>query len=135
MNENLIFNIDHLHPSSVFEKSKLEKFEFLNKNSEKMEFYADKTNWNSVLNLHLLSESQNKSKQDKCLVDWVDNVGLSHTDLLLNKRESLEFSMFQKFVEDRREVLLKRLKANVVLSVENDEDFEVTLDDEQVTLG
>lgn len=133
INENLVFDMDHLHPSSAFKKSNLQEHQFLVEHTEKMVFYADSSNWNSVLNLHLISASQNKAKQDKSLSEWVRAASVGRAELLLSDETSLEFSEFQEFIEKRKESLTERLRANVFVTAENVEISEANMDDEQVS--
>lgn len=118
INENLQLDIDHLHPSSAFEKAALTRTDFLQKNPELMAFYQNPNNWNSIANLHLLNSSQNRSKKDMSLIDWMaeKHTGFKPADLLLDDSDSLNFADFRSFCEKRRQALLQRLRQNVVMS-------------------
>lgn len=132
INENLQLDIDHLHPSSSFAKDVLAKKDFLQKDPELMAFYQNSINWNSIANLHLLNASQNRSKKDLSLVDWMtekDTV-FKPADLLLNDDDSLHFAHFPTFCEKRREALMQRLRRNVVVSG-TPSMIEVVLEDEE----
>lgn len=59
-------NIDHLHPKALFVEAN-----YLSFNEEKKDFY--RSHFNSVLNLSLLSEEQNKSKNKSELKGWIEN--------------------------------------------------------------
>jgi hypothetical protein len=110
------FHKDHLHPASQFRtKGQLKKHGVVDGD---LDFYRDERNWNSILNLRHLDSSENKSKQDKPLVDWVDAEAVrQHVPLakfcvdrdLPEDRGALQFSRFHQFIEARRAVLHARL--------------------------
>lgn len=133
MNATEIFHIDHLHPKSKFEKKYLKKLPFIHNDKGLHTFYSEPTHWNSIPNLHLLNDSQNFSKKDRHLKDWIENknVQLSAKDLLVDG-VSLEFIDFKSFYELRRSALKSRLKSRVFMSAPlpvglaiNDSDEEV----------
>ena len=54
------------------------------------------------MNLHLLDESRNKSKQDRAFADWLkEQEGLSLDGLLIPADAPLDFASFRTFVEKR----------------------------------
>lgn len=118
INENQLIDIDHLHPSDSFKPSALAGQEFLAQARERLNYYRDEANWNAIPNLHLLNSSQNRSKQALSLEQWMatKDCGFSKSDLLLKEEDSLSFESFEAFCESRREVLLARLRANVIMS-------------------
>lgn len=99
---------DHLHPRTVFETN--EKLQALGLTVKQKEFFTDKKNYNSVLNLQLLEESKNKSKSDSPLSVWVANNGIKHKDLFLEDNTSLDIMDFDKFIECRKAKMSERLK-------------------------
>jgi len=117
MNPTEVFHIDHLHPKSTFEKNSLNKQDFLKADPELFAFYLDAKHWNAIPNLHLLNHSQNISKNDRPLKEWVTdkNVNLTAKDFLV-EGVSLEFSDFSEFYEKRRLALKERLKSRVFMS-------------------
>jgi len=117
MNPTEVFHIDHLHPKSTFEKASLKKLDFLQTDSELLAFYSDARHWNAIPNLHLLNHSQNISKNDRPLTDWVtdENVHLTAKDFLVDG-VSLEFGDFSEFYDKRRVALKERLKSRVFMS-------------------
>lgn len=117
MNATEVFHIDHLHPKSAFEKSNLKKYEFLKNNQDLMAFYSDTKHWNSIANLHLLNDSQNLSKLDTPLIDWVNNKNthVTSADLLVDG-VSLELDAFKNFYEKRRIALRDRLISRVFIT-------------------
>lgn len=134
INENLQLDIDHLHPSRAFAKTALAKKDFLQKDPGLMAFYHSPINWNSIANLHLLNASQNRSKKDLSLAEWMieKDTGFKPADLLLNEDDSLHFAYFQTFCEKRREALMQRLRRNVVVSGTLSMIEEVLDEDEEI---
>lgn len=120
INENLQLDIDHLHPKSAFTKTALSKHTFLKNDPEKFSFYSNPLNWNSLANLHLLNASQNRSKSDRPLHDWLADkqCGIKPADLLLTESSSLLFEDFQAFCAERYSALLERLRSNVFVSAQ-----------------
>ncbi len=106
---------------------------FLAEDNELHAFYSDQAHWNAIPNLHLLNHSQNLSKNDRPLKDWLEdqNVHLSASDLLVEDVD-LEFESFKAFYEARREALKQRLVSRVYMAtpvapeeVDDSEDEEV----------
>ena len=128
MNETEVFHIDHLHPQSSFDKNKLKQLDFLEENPELLAFFSDSKHWNSVANLHLLNDSQNLSKKDRPLREWLEDstVNLSRKDLLVGDI-SLDLENFREFYQTRRDALNCRLVSRV--SMTNSLSEEVRLDD------
>lgn len=117
MNATEVFHIDHLHPRSQFEKAKLRKLDYLARDNKKMDFYADPMHWNTIANLHLLNDSQNMSKKDRPLKEWLSdpNVHITHESLLV-KDIDLGFEAFYDFFTMRRAALKKRLIERVFIA-------------------
>jgi hypothetical protein len=93
---------DHIHPAVSFSPEKIAEYEFLKETPDDMEFFQNRENWNSIVNLHLLDESRNKSKQDQPFVDWFkEQEGLSLDGLLIPVDAPLEIASFRTFVEKR----------------------------------
>ena len=132
-NENQSLDIDHLHPGGAFAPSLLKKEAFLLENAELMEFYRDPRNWNSIQNLHLLNASQNRSKKDLTLAQWMagGQSGFRMPDLLLDEDDSPSFKDFQAFCKKRRAGLLSRLRARVMMSEALMEVDALSDDDEE----
>lgn len=102
-------NIDHLHPKSQFVETN-----YLSFSDEKKEFY--KNHFNSVLNLSLLSEEQNKSKNKSELKGWVEtqentNKGIRNA-ILIPENMDLSFANFENFIIGREKILMEIIKAN-----------------------
>jgi len=99
---------DHMHPKTVFEDE--EKLKALNVPDDKKEYYSSTRFYNSVLNLQLLEENENKSKGDKSLAEWAKEKGKSNSDLYVDAQTSLDILCFDKFIEARKAELLAKLK-------------------------
>lgn len=109
-----ILHADHLHPAADFSKDRLDKREFLTGNPDLRAFYEDRENWNSVSNLWLLTESENTSKQDKPLKDWLEpRLGKTTLDPLIPTDTSLDFVDYKDFIEKRRAFLEAKLEGLV----------------------
>ncbi|MFD2438601.1 hypothetical protein [Modicisalibacter luteus] len=117
MNVSEIFHIDHLHPRAAFDKKMLKRASLLTDDEQLMEFYRDPVHWNAIPNLHLLNHSQNLSKKDRPLKEWLSdpNVHLTPRDLLIENAD-LEFTSFKAFYLARREALKQRLISRVYMS-------------------
>jgi len=99
---------DHMHPKTVFEdKVKLEKYAL---SDEQIGVFTNPENYNSILNLQLISSSANSSKLDTPLVDWVKTRKIQEADLYIYPDTSLEFEDFESFIQARKEKLTERLK-------------------------
>ncbi len=99
---------DHIHPRITFvDKSRLNQLEL---DSESREFYCNKINYNSALNLQLLESRSNMSKSDTPLKDWALKEGITNKELFLDDGISLDISGFKEFIECRRKNLNNKLK-------------------------
>jgi uncharacterized protein with ParB-like and HNH nuclease domain len=103
-------NIDHLHPISQF---KDEKLLFLNDDDK--QFYKEYCN--SILNLALLSEEQNKSKNNLPLKEWIEqqethNITI-RDDLLIPGKVNLDFTEFKNFIYERQRLLKLVIQSNI----------------------
>jgi uncharacterized protein with ParB-like and HNH nuclease domain len=110
------FNKDHLHPAIAFKNRALST---ANVPPDDLDFYRDRRNWNSILNLRYLDANENKSKQDSTLADWVSKESERQkiskakfcTDRQLPDDVSLlEFARFREFITGRREILRAKLR-------------------------
>lgn len=102
--ENVHYELDHLHPRVLFDKDTMAWEEY-----------------NSVLNLQMLSESENHGKSGKPLEQWVNEKTAScDRDGFLESRlipayVDLSVQHFPEFIAKRKKMLVKRLKAVVSL--------------------
>lgn len=100
------YHKDHLHPAVKFKRLKESDFS----SKEEYDFYVDPNNWNSILNLQLLSSSSNESKNDEDLKDWVANKNIDLRMHLIPENVSLDFRDFPQFIEARRKLLKATLR-------------------------
>ncbi|WP_420583109.1 DUF262 domain-containing protein [Reichenbachiella sp.] len=103
-------NLDHLHPKSSFNQDAYDTLE-----GEELEFYQK--HWNTVLNLALLSEEQNKSKNSSALKPWIEeqekhNKGIRN-ELYIPENIDLDWSNFKEFIEKREELLTHLIRENI----------------------
>ena len=103
----VIYHKDHLHPASKFNKLKESDFS----DSNKYTFYKNPENWNSILNLQLLSGASNESKNDEDLKDWVKDNNIDLASHLIPLNTSLDFNDFVTFINERKKLLLSTLKS------------------------
>ncbi len=104
---------DHMHPKTQFEDKK--KLSALGLTSTQEEFFKDKKNYNSVLNLQFLEESKNKSKGDDSLAKWAKDNKKKNSELYVEDTTSLDLKDFETFIKTRKRELSKKLKT--ILSV------------------
>lgn len=107
--DTVSYHKDHLHPASHFLKLKPSDFADINTYN----FYTNPENWNSVLNLQLLSANSNESKNDEELKSWVESNNIDRESRLIPKNISLEFSDFPVFIRERKELLTRILKSAI----------------------
>jgi len=101
---------DHLHNADFFRK--------ISDNiavipSADLDFYKDWNNWNSILNLQMLNSSLNSSKNDKLLKDWVTQNKIDLPSHIIPQNISLDISNFKQFIEERKKLLITKIKALV----------------------
>ena len=101
---------DHMHPKTVFESQS--KLSSLGLTPDQEDFY--KSHYNTVLNLQLLDEAANKSKNDDPLEQWVKDNSKKHEDLYVDSTVDLNILNFEKFIENRRTHLKNKLKALII---------------------
>jgi hypothetical protein len=102
--KNNNFNKDHMHPAAAYD------------NLPKK--VKDELGWecyNSIINLQMLDENENKSKQDKPLKDWVKEQ-TKNCDLkrfldahIIPNDMDLELKAFSEFAKKRKEILVEKL--------------------------
>lgn len=109
-----LLHIDHLHPAAAFSSARLDQIKGLEQGTDLRAFYNDRENWNAIVNLHLLSETENTSKQDKPLKDWLEPLqGHTTLDPMIPAGTDLAFTEFRNFVEQRGALLRERLQTRV----------------------
>lgn len=102
---------DHIHAKIYFRDNN--KFESIGFDKSDIDFCKNEGNWNSILNLQLLSELENKSKSDTSLEEWVKKNNKTEADLFVDKNISFKIADFKKFIENREKNILLKLK-NIV---------------------
>ena len=108
LNKNFKYEQDHLHPAVRFDGSKPLNVTFAQWN-------AWRANRNRLPNLHLLEGHSNGSKNDMRLIDYYnemndDQKALFCKQSLIPDNVSLEISDFETFYEERKKLLVKKLK-------------------------
>ena len=97
LNRELEFDIDHLHSDDICRKNKLKIEQF-----------------DSVVNLQFLEKSENRSKKDKLLEDWVEEKCDGNRDKFLKDHlipdVNLSIDNFEEFYQKRKSLLIEKLK-------------------------
>ncbi|EOD4814406.1 DUF262 domain-containing protein [Serratia marcescens] len=133
MNPTEVFHIDHLHPRNHFSKKYLEKLDYIANSPEKLSFYENPEHWDTIPNLHLLNHSQNISKQDTSLKQWLSHSSNNYTpSMLLVSDDNIEFSRFPEFYNERRNALKQRLLNRVFLTTKIDSSPSTMDTDEEI---
>lgn len=95
------FSEDHIFPKSEFTEAKLRKRGY---NSDKIKLYQ--TYYNTILNLQLLDETENKEKSAKPFNEWIktrdDNFKKRHSIPII---ASYDFDSFIEFINGRKKLL------------------------------
>lgn len=126
-----LLHADHLHPAADFGKDRLDKRAFLAGDADLRAFYEDRSNWNGIGNLWLLTESENTSKQDKPLKDWLEpRLGKTTLDPLIPTGVSLDFADFKGFVEERRAFLKTKLEGLIGVGTVGAAEVPLDVEDE-----
>ena len=97
---------DHLFPESYFRNLRPSDFN----NPDDYNFCKERTNWNSVLNLQLLSSSENESKGKIPLKDWIKREKINKKKHLIPENIDLEVTSFRQFLSERTKILTEELK-------------------------
>ena len=106
-------DIDHLHPAEAFKEQRLDAIFGLG-DLDRLSFFKNPENWNSIANLHLLSSGQNRAKQDMPLEEWFDKQnGMNLEDLLIPAGTELAFESFEKFIKTRSAYMKQKLRSLV----------------------
>ena len=102
--KNNNFNKDHMHPETSYDK--------LSQKSKEQKGWEC---YNSILNLQMLDENENKSKQHKSLKDWVKTQIEKYDekrfmeDHLIPMNIDLSLTNFIEFIEKREKILIEKL--------------------------
>lgn len=109
------YNVDHMYPKDMFKKSEINKLTTISNNKELLDFYLNKDNWNTVGNLQLLNDSENKSKNKTKLSVWMGgNTHYKWSDYFIPKDENGDYivqdDQFKKFLEARKKLLVDAIE-------------------------
>ena len=100
------FHQDHIFPASEFSVRGLRKRGY---DDEKIQRYQSV--FNTVLNLELLTDTENLSKNSTPFKDWItsrdDGFKTRH---LIPQLESYDLDAFEQFIDARRQLLVKQFK-------------------------
>lgn len=101
-----VFNEDHIFPQTEFQTRKLKAREY---DDEKIRQYQ--AYYNSIYNLELLDDSENKSKNAKPFDEWLSTRDANFKQRhLIPEMDNYDFDHFLEFVEKRRKLLVKQIK-------------------------
>ena len=100
------FNEDHIFPQSEFQRKKLKARGY---SDEKINQYL--SCYNTIGNLELLEETENKSKNASSFEDWLKNRDSNFMDRhLIPQMKDYSFDNFLEFIEQRKALILTKLK-------------------------
>lgn len=101
------FHQDHIFPATEFGVRGLKKGGY---DDEKIQQYQSV--YNTVLNLELLTDTENMSKNSTPFKDWIknrdDGFKMRH---LIPQLNSYDLDAFEEFIEARKQLLIKQFKA------------------------
>ncbi len=101
------YHEDHIFPKSKFTKAKLKARGY---NDEKIEKYREY--YNTILNLQLLTESENLKKYSEDFESWIDTRDNNFKNRhMVPDIESYDFDHFLDFIDERRNLIKKKLKS------------------------
>jgi len=100
------FSEDHIYPKSEFTYAKLKKRGYAH---ELIIEYQK--HFNSIVNLQLLDETENKEKSATAFDVWISNRDVNFkTRHSIPEIDSYEFDNFLEFISHRRDIFIKKLK-------------------------
>lgn len=122
------YNLDHMHPMSSFKT-------YFSKNLNLKDEKESKKRYNSIVNLQMLGENENKSKNDMSLCDWVAQTGKDRATLkketYLPENIDLALESFDDFYAERKKLLAEKLKE--ILGMEKDSaNIQVPLNESDI---
>lgn len=114
------FNLDHMHPEASFDKY----FKSLKEPADKKDCWI---RYNSIVNLQMLGENENKSKNDMPLEDWVNLTGKDRVTLrketYLPCDISLSVENFDEFYSERKRLLTTKLLEVLGMNITDTSSF------------
>ena len=100
------YNEDHIFPKTEFTRAKLERRGY---SADKIDAYMNY--FNTLLNLELLADDENKAKNSKSFDDWIvtrdSNFKNRH---LIPQMAQYDFDHFLDFIEERKKLIINRLR-------------------------
>lgn len=115
------FNLDHMHPEASFDKY----FKSLKEPADKKDCWI---RYNSIVNLQMLGENENKSKNDMPLEDWVNLTGKDRVTL---RKETylpcdicLSVENFDEFYSERKRLLTMKLLEELGMNIADISSFD-----------
>lgn len=116
------YHVDHMYPKDMFKNSKLDRMNmFANgQNPELRNFYVNKDNWNTVGNLQLLNDTDNLSKSNKSLFQWISEreKGYDLDRYFIPKEDGdyiVQDDKFKEFITKRKKLLVKAIMKRISL--------------------
>ena len=104
------YHEDHIFPKSLFTTSKLKKRGY---DDDKIEKYLEY--YNTILNIQLLTESENIEKNAKDFDEWISSRDANFkTRHMIPELEDYHFDNFLNFIEARKTIIIPKLE-NVTL--------------------
>lgn len=101
------FNEDHIYPQTEFNKKKLRARGY---DDEKIELYL--STYNTICNLELLDDSENKSKNKESFDSWIKTRDEKFKERhMIPEMESYDFDHFLEFADKRKDMMAKKLKS------------------------
>lgn len=98
---------DHVFPKSEFTKTKLKARGYDDKKMEEYRQY-----YNTILNLQLLTDSENREKHSKDFESWIDTKDNNFKNRhMIPDIESYDFDHFLDFIDERRSLIKKKLES------------------------
>jgi hypothetical protein len=105
-----VFHEDHIFPESEFNLRILHKKAY---DKEKVERY--RSLFNTVLNLELLTDSENLSKNATPFKKWIDNRDNGFKSRhLIPEMKSYDLDAFEEFIDARKKLLIKQFKSILI---------------------
>ncbi len=101
-----IYHEDHIYPKSEFTRAKLRKPGYPD---QKINAYLD--NFNTILNLQLLTNSENLTKSATPFDKWInsrdDNFKERHS---IPKISDYSFDNFENFIYERKQIIISKIR-------------------------
>ncbi|MBF0503431.1 MAG: DUF1524 domain-containing protein [Candidatus Riflebacteria bacterium] len=103
--KDIRYNEDHIFPKSEFSVAKLRKRKYAEEKINEFQRY-----FNTLVNLELLPETENKSKNAADFNDWIKTRDAKFKTRHMIPNCCLDFNEFLDFVMSRKEIMAKRLE-------------------------